>query len=114
MIVQVAQNAALRAWPLNATGVVQKYVNLTLFQVQFYTFNKPRIGDTKNLCVQLDVLNGSSLLGALPVQSNSTWTEDRAMLGSNPSADSGPKTEPGCLNRTPGRILMVSGLGPKR
>jgi hypothetical protein len=33
MVVQVAQNAALRAWPLNATGMIQKYVNLTLFQV---------------------------------------------------------------------------------
>ena len=101
MIVQVTQNSALRAWPLNANGMIQKYMNLTLFQFQFHTFNKPRIGDTKNLCVQLAVLNGSSLLGALPVQSDSTWTEDRAMLGSNPSADSGPKTEPGCLKTTP-------------
>jgi hypothetical protein len=114
MIVQVTQNSALRAWPLNANGMIQKYMNLTLFQFQFHTFNKPRIGDTKNLCVQLAVLNGSSLLGALPVQSYSTWTEDRAMLGSNPSADSEPKTEAGCFNNTPFRILMASGLGPKR
>ena len=36
------------------------------------------------------------------------------MLGSNPSADSGPKTEAGCDNSTPFRILVASGLGPKR
>jgi hypothetical protein len=36
------------------------------------------------------------------------------MLGSNPSAYSGPKTELGRLNLTAGRILMASGLGPKR
>jgi hypothetical protein len=101
MIVQVAQISALRACPFNANGMIQKYVNLTLFQFQFHTFNKPRIGDTKNLFIQLAVLNGSTLLGALPVQLNSTWTEDRAMLGSNPSADSEPKTEPGCLKTAP-------------
>ena len=36
------------------------------------------------------------------------------MLGSNPSADSGPKTEAGCDNSTPFCILITSGLGPKR
>ena len=101
MVVQVAQNSALRAWPLNANGMIQKYVNLTLFQFQFHTFNKPRIGDTKNLFIQLAVLNGSTLLGALPVQLNSAWAEDRAMLGSIPRADSGTKTEAGCQHVTP-------------
>jgi hypothetical protein len=67
MIMQVAQISALRAWPFNANGMIHKYMNLTLFQFQFHMFNKPWIGDTKNLCVQLAVLNGSTLLGALPV-----------------------------------------------
>lgn len=28
MVVQVAQSAVLRAWPPNANGMIQKYVNL--------------------------------------------------------------------------------------
>jgi hypothetical protein len=114
MIVQIAQRATFSTRPLNAILMVQINVNLSLFQLQFYAFDKPRLGNPKNLFVQLSVLNGSSPISAFPVKLYSAWTEDRAMLGSNSSADSGPKTEAGCDNSTPFRILVASGLGPKR
>jgi hypothetical protein len=95
MVVQVAQGSAFRACPLNANRMVQKNMNLTLFQFQFHAFNKQGIGNSKNLFVKLSVLNRGLRFGAFPIQLRSTWAEDRAMLGSNPSADSGPKTERG-------------------
>ena len=101
MIVQVAQSAALRAWPLNATGMIQKNVNFPLLQFQFHTFNIPGIGNTENLSIKLSILNGYTPLGASPVQLHSAWAEDRAMLGSIPSANSGTKTEAGCHHVTP-------------
>jgi hypothetical protein len=113
MVVQVAQRATLWARPLNPNGMIQENVNLSLFQFQFHAFDIPRIGYPDNLSIKLSVLNGCSPLGASPVQLHSAWAEDRAMLGSNPSADSGPKTEAGCLNHTPFRILIALGIGTK-
>jgi hypothetical protein len=51
--------------------------------------------------------------GAFPLKLHPAWAEDRAMLGSNPSADSGPKTDARCLNHTPFRILIALGTGTK-
>jgi len=101
MIVQVAQNAALRACPLNANGMVQKNVNFSLLQFQFHAFDIPGICNTEYLSIKLSILNGGTPLGASPVQLHSAWAEDRAMLGSIPSADSGTKTEAGCQHVTP-------------
>jgi hypothetical protein len=44
----------------------------------------------------------------------SAWAEDRAMLGSNPSADPGTKTEAGCYTRHPVSLVVASlGIGTK-
>jgi hypothetical protein len=39
------------------------------------------------------------------------WAEDRAMLGSNPSADPGPKTRRGVIHGTPFRLHPALSLG---
>lgn len=101
VVVQVAGRAALRALPRNTTGMIQENMNLPLLQFQFHAFDIPRIGNPENLSIKLSVLNGVSPLDASPVQLHSVWAEDRAMLESNPSADSGTKTEAGCRNGTP-------------
>jgi len=91
VIIQVAQRAALRARPLNSNRMGQKNVNLPIFEFQFHTFDVPRISDAENLGVKLSILNGCSPLGAIPLNLYSAWAEDRAMLGSNPSAVQGPR-----------------------
>jgi hypothetical protein len=101
VVIQVAQRATLRARPLNANRMIQENVHLPLFQFQFHAFDIPGIGDPENLGTKLSVLNGCSPLGASPLQLHSAWAEDKAMLGSNPSADSGTKTEAGCECGTP-------------
>jgi hypothetical protein len=68
VVVQVAQCSALRAWPLNANGMVQENVDFPLFKFQFHAFDIPGIGDPENLGIKLSVLNGGSPLGASPVQ----------------------------------------------
>lgn len=113
VVVKLAQRPALWTRPLNPNGMIQENVNLALFQFQFHAFDIPRIGNPENLSIELSVLNGCSPLGASPVKLDSAWAEDRAMLGSNPSADSGPKTEAGCLNGIPFRILINLGIGTK-
>jgi len=67
MVVQVTQRAALNTWPLNANGMTQENVNLSLLQFQFHAFDIPRIGYPENLSIKLSVLNGYSPLGASPV-----------------------------------------------
>jgi hypothetical protein len=81
--------------------MVQENVDFSFVQFQFHAFDIPGIGDPENLGVKLSVLNGCSPFGASPLQLHSAWAEGRAMLGSNPSADSGTKTEAGCHHGTP-------------
>jgi hypothetical protein len=101
VVVQVAQGAALRARPLSSNRIVQENVDFPFVEFQFHTFDIAGIGDPKNLGTKLSVLNGRSPLGGSPLQLHSAWAEDRAMLGSNPSADSGTKAEVGCQHGTP-------------
>ncbi len=68
-----------------------------------------RLDDTPGIFALMDPMPGSItafiepaglfdtyVLSTSPWANPSAWAEDRAMLGSNPSADSGPKTEAGC------------------
>jgi len=101
MIVEQACGPAFRAVPGCAFIVTQKNMNFVSLDFQINVMNAPGLVDTKDLLVKLTILNGDFPPRRASVKLPAAWAEARAMLGSNPSADSGTKTEPGCRNGTP-------------
>lgn len=101
VIVKSPLRPAFRALPSSSFRMRQIEVNLSLLKLQFDSFHKPGICNPKDLLVQLSVLNGASPIRRPSGKLHPAWAEDRPMLGSNPSADSGTKTEAGCHHDTP-------------
>src|SRR5437667_12699854 len=95
VVEEFARFLTFRTRPLDIGFVVQINVDLSMVQLQIHPFHIPRRLDPQNLSVQFSILHADIFARPLQLQSSSARAEDRAMLGSNPSADSGANTETG-------------------
>jgi len=90
-----------KPWASTPCSVHCQHVALFLFLLHAYSSPRNR----KLMC--------NSTLGDFALYWNAAWAEDRAMLGSNPSADPGPKTEAGCPDGVPRFAFLTLGIGTK-